>query len=191
MYSKVEIAREQRDLVLANGGTRAEAQQVFVEHAKMTKSERVNHAVAMVDKYELYNKISSVKDFNALPQYTKVAFINYMDKKGLAEYVVKPMFDKDPNDPTQETQIRIIDVKPTIVESQPTVTETESISVASYELNSVEQVIELSAPANDDLIEFAIDEPTLDETNLEELTCDEGYQLMKKNESETQVFKTS
>ncbi len=160
MYSKVEIAREQRDMVIANGGTRAEAQQVFIEHAKMTKSERINYALAMVDKYELYNKISSVKDFNNLPQYTKIAFINYMDKRGLAEYVVKPMFDKDPNDPTQETQIRIIDVKPTLVKPQPTVTQTESLSVASYELNSVEQVIELSAPESDDLIKFTIDEPT-------------------------------
>ena len=141
----------------------------------------------MVDKYELYNKISSVSDFNALPQKTKVAFINYMDERGLAEYVVKPMFDKDPNNPAQETQIRIIDVKPTIAEPDSTVTQTESISVASYELNSVEQVIELSAPDSDDLIEFTIDEPTLDETNLEELTCDEGYQLMQKTGSETQV----
>ena len=161
MYSKVIIAREARDNILANGGTHSDAQQAFIEHASITKAERIAYAEEMVDKYELYNKISSVKDFNNLPQSTKVAFINYMDKRGLAEYVVKPMFDKDPNDPTQETQIRIIDVQPTIVEPQPqpTVTQIEPISVASYELNSVTQVIELSAPESDNLIEFVIDEP--------------------------------
>jgi len=186
MYSKVIIAREARDNILANGGTRSDAQQAFIEHASITKAERIAYAEEMVDKYELYNKISSVRDFNNLPQSTKVAFINYMDKKGLAEYVVKPMFDKDPNDPTQETQIRIIDVQPTIVEPQPqpTVTQTEPISVASYELNSVTQVIEL--------LEFSSDAATLDnENNLEEeLTCGEGYQLMQKTGSETQVCVT-
>jgi len=157
MYSKVIIAREARDNILANGGTHSDAQQAFIEHASITKAERIAYAEEMVDKYELYNKISSVRDFNNLPQSTKVAFINYMDKRGLAEYVVKPMFDKDPNDPTQETQIRIIDVQPTIVEPQPqpTVRQTEPISV----LNSVTQVFELSAPESDNLIEFAIDEP--------------------------------
>jgi len=161
MYSKVIIAREARDNILANGGTHSDAQQAFIEHASITKAERIAYAEEMIDKYELYNKISSVRDFNNLPQSTKVAFINYMDKKGLAEYVVKPMFDKDPNDPTQETQIRIIDVQPTIVEPQPqpTVRQIEPISVASYELNSVTQVIIVTAPKSDNLIEFAIDEP--------------------------------
>jgi len=108
-----------------------------------------------------------------------------MDERGLAEYVVKPMFDKDPNDPTQETQIRIIDVQPTIIEpqSQPTITQIEPISVASYELNSVTQVIEL--------LEFTSEAATLDnENNLDKLTCDEGYQLMQKTGSETQVCVT-
>jgi len=185
MYSKVIIAREARDNILANGGTHSDAQQAFIEHASITKAERIAYAEEMVDKYELYNKISSVRDFNNLPQSTKVAFINYMDKRGLAEYVVKPMFDKDPNDPTQETQIRIIDVQPTIVEPQPqpTVTQIESISVASYELNSVTQVIEL--------LEFTSEAATLDnENNLDKLTCDEGYQLMQKTGSETQVCVT-
>ena len=171
MYSKVEIAREQRDIVLANGGTHAAAQQVFVEHAKMTKSERINYAVAMVDKYELYNKVSDIKDFNALPDETKAAFVDHMEQKGLGKYALNPMYDKK-----LSSEIQTIE---TTVESEVFVIEYD-------ESTESEQIFELTSQENE-LLEFTSEAATLDETNLEEPTCDEGYQLMQKNESEIQV----
>jgi len=44
MYSKVIIAREARDNILANGGTHSDAQQAFIEHASITKAERIAYA---------------------------------------------------------------------------------------------------------------------------------------------------
>jgi len=171
MYSKVEIAREQRDLVLANGGTFAEAQQVFVEHAKMSKSERINYAVAMVDKYELYNKVSDINDFNALPDETKAAFVDHMEKKGLGKYALNPMYDKKLSSEMQTIE--------TTVESE--------VFVIEYDESTESELISELTSQENELLEFTSDAATLDETNLEELTCDEGYQLMQKNESETQV----
>jgi len=93
MYSKVTIAREYRDQILANGGSYREAQQVFIEHAKITKAERIQYAEEMIQKYGLYNKVSNIAHFNALPDETKVAFVAYMEDKGLGKFALSPMYD--------------------------------------------------------------------------------------------------
>jgi len=94
MYSKVELAREHRDQILANGGSFQQAQQAFIEHASITRAERIQFSSDMVDKYELYNKVSDIKDFNALPDETKAAFVAHMEQKGLGKYALNPMYDK-------------------------------------------------------------------------------------------------
>jgi len=96
MYSKVEVAREHRDQILANGGSYRDAQQTFVEYASITKAERIAYAEEMALKYGLINKVSNINHFNALPDETKVAFVAYMDSKGLGEFALNPMYDADP-----------------------------------------------------------------------------------------------
>jgi len=175
MYSKVEIAREHRDQILANGGSFQQAQQAFIEHASITRAERIQFSSDMIDKYELYNKVSDINDFNALPDETKAAFVAHMEQKGLGKYALNPMYDKKPSskmqtiDTTAQTEVYTIDYDESTV--------SEQISVASKE---------------NELLEFTSEAATLDnENNLEEeLTCDKGYQLMQKTGSETQVCVT-
>ena len=175
MYSKVEIAREHRDQILANGGSFQQAQQAFIEHASITRAERIQFSSDMVDKYELYNKVSDINDFNALPDETKAAFVAHMEQKGLGKYALNPMYDKKPSsemqtiDTTIQTEVYTLDYDESTV--------SEQISVASKE---------------NELLEFTSEAATLDnENNLEEeLTCDKGYQLMQKTGSETQVCVT-
>jgi len=96
MYSKVIIAREYRDNFLAYGGSYREAQQVFIEYATITKAERIAYAEEMALKYGLINKVSNINHFNALPDETKVAFVAYMEDKGLGKFALSPMYDADP-----------------------------------------------------------------------------------------------
>jgi len=175
MYSKVEIAREHRDQILANGGSFQQAQQAFIEHASITRAERIQFSLDMVDKYELYNKVSDINDFNALPDETKAAFVAHMEQKGLGKYALNPMYDKK-----LSSEMKTIE------------TSVESVFVINYVESSVsEQISEVSSQENE-LLEFTSEAATLDnENNLEEeLTCDEGYQLMQKTGSETQVCVT-
>jgi len=156
MYSKVEIAREHRDQILANGGSFQQAQQAFIEHASITRAERIQFSLDMVDKYELYNKVSDIQDFNALPDETKAAFVAHMEQKGLGKYALNPMYDKKLSSEMQTIE--------TPVESE--------VFVIDYDESTEAETLD-------------------NETNLEEeLTCDEGYQLMQKTGSETQVCVT-
>jgi len=156
MYSKVEIAREHRDQILANGGSFQQAQQAFIEDASITRAERIQFSLDMVDKYELYNKVSDIKDFNALPDETKAAFVAHMEQKGLGKYALNPMYDKK-----LSSEMKTIE---TSVESE--------VFVINYNESTEAETLD-------------------NETNLEEeLTCDEGYQLMQKTGSETQVCVT-
>ncbi len=115
MYSKVEIAREHRDQILANGGSFQQAQQAFIEDASITKAERIQFSSDMIDKYKLYNKVSDINDFNALPDETKAAFVAHMEQKGLGKYALNPMYDKKPSSEMQtietpeETEVYAID----------------------------------------------------------------------------------
>jgi len=93
MYSKVEVAREHRDQILVNGGSYRDAQQTFVEYASITKAERIAYAEEMALKYGLINKVSNINHFNALPDETKVAFVAYMEDKGLGKFALSPMYD--------------------------------------------------------------------------------------------------
>jgi len=156
MYSKVEIAREHRDQILANGGSFQQAQQAFIEHASITRAERIQFSLDMVDKYELYNKVSDINDFNALPDETKAAFVAHMEQKGLGKYALNPMYDKKPS-----SEMKTIE---TSVESE--------VFVINYNESTEAESLD-------------------NETSLEEeLTCDEGYQLMQKTGSESQVCLT-
>ncbi len=176
MYSKVEIAREHRDQILANGGSFQQAQQAFIEHASITRAERIQFSSDMIDKYELYNKVSDINDFNALPDETKAAFVAHMEQKGLGKYALNPMYDKKPS-----SKMQTID----------TTAQTEVYTIDYDESTVSEQISEVSSQENE-LLEFTSEAATLDnENNLEEeLTCDKGYQLMQKTGSETQVCVT-
>jgi len=155
MYSKVEIAREHRDKILANGGSFQQAQQAFIADASITKAERIQFSLDMVNKYELYNKVSDINDFNALPDETKAAFVAHMEQKGLGKYALNPMYDKK-----LSSEMKTIE------------TSVESVFVINYNESTEAETLD-------------------NETNLEEeLICDEGYQLMQKTGSETQVCVT-
>lgn len=176
MYSKVEIAREHRDQILANGGSIQQALQAFNEDASITRAERIQFSLDMVDKYELYNKVSDINDFNALPDETKAAFVAHMEQKGLGKYALKPMYDKKPS-----SEMKTID----------TIAQTEVYTIDYDESTKSEQISEVSSQENE-LLEFTSEAATLDnENNFEdESICDEGYQLMQKTGSETQVCVT-
>jgi len=172
MYSKVEIAREHRDQILANGGSIQQALQAFNEDASITRAERIQFSLDMVDKYELYNKVSDIKDFNALPDETKAAFVAHMEQKGLGKYALNPMYDKK-----LSSQMKTIE---TPMETQ--------VFVINYDESSASEQISKVSSQENELLEFTSEAATLDnENNFEELTCDEGYQLMQKTDSETQV----
>ena len=81
LNNKVTKAREARDQVLAAGGTYAQAQAVFIEHAKMPLAEREDYHNKMVLKYGMLNKVSNMEDFDDLPQETKSEYIKYAKQK--------------------------------------------------------------------------------------------------------------
>jgi len=148
MYSKVEVAREHRDQILANGGSYRDAQQTFVEYASITKAERIAYAEEMALKYGMINKVSNINHFNALPDETKVAFVAYMEDKGLGKFALSPMYDAD----------LYIDAI-TQVDTQITTQETSSeIITIDYPEVTLEQnsVLDLSyqAPISPTLIEL-------------------------------------
>jgi len=177
MYSKVEIAREHRDQILANGGSIQQALQAFNEDASITRAERIQFSLDMVDKYELYNKVSDINDFNALPDETKAAFVAHMEQKGLGKYALNPMYDKK-----LSSEIQTID----------TTAQTEVYTIDYDESTESEQISEVSSQENE-LLEFTSEAATLDNENnfeVEEFTCEEEYQLMQKTGSETQVCVT-
>ena len=93
LNTKVTIAREARDSILANGGSYRDAHQVFVEYAATTKAERIAFAEKMAIKHGLINKVSNISDFNGLPEETKTAFVAYMNDKGLGKYALNPTYD--------------------------------------------------------------------------------------------------
>jgi len=149
MYSKVEVAREHRDQILANGGSYRDAQQVFVEYASITKAERIAYAEEMALKYGLINKVSNINHFNALPDETKVAFVAYMEDKGLGKFALSPVYDADPyidaitqvdtQITTQETSSEIITI------DYPEVTlEQNSVLDPSYQAPISPTLIELN-----------------------------------------------
>ncbi len=95
LYSKVELGREARENILANGGTRSDAQQAFIEHASITKAERIQYVNEMALKHGLVNKVSNIHHFNDLPESTKTAFVAYMNDKGMGEVALNPMYDAE------------------------------------------------------------------------------------------------
>ena len=167
MYSKVELAREQRDQILASGGSFQQAQQAFIDQASITRAERIQFSLEMVDKYELYNKISDIKDFQVLPEETKAAFVSQMEQKGLGKYALNPMYDKKYSSEMQTIEI--------------------PVETVVYEIDFDESVSEQISDENsqeNELPEFTSDTATLED---QALPCDKGYQLMQKTDSETQV----
>jgi len=95
-----------------------------------------------------------------------------MEQKGLGKYELNPMYDKKPS-----SERKTID----------TTAQTEVYTIDYDESTKSEQISEVSSQENE-LLEFTSEAATLDnENNFEELTCDEGYQLMQKTGSKTQV----
>jgi len=141
-YSKVTTAREYRDNILANGGSYREAQLAFVEHAAITKAERIQFAHETALKYGLINKISNIDDFNALPTKTKQAFVSYMASKGTGEFALNPMYDTESvtNVVTQEQKSEIITID------------------YSEDANGLEQIFEINSEEND-LVQLTVEEP--------------------------------
>jgi len=142
LYTKVTIAREVRDNILANGGSNRDAQQAFVEYASITKAERIAYAEEMAVKHGLINKVSNIEHFNALPTHTKQAFVSYMDSKGLGEFALNPMYDavSVTNEVTQEQKSEIITID------------------YSEDTNGLEQIFEINSEEND-LVQLTVEEP--------------------------------
>jgi len=142
LYTKVTIAREVRDNILANGGSYRDAQQAFVEYASITKAERIAYADEMAIKHGLINKVSNIAHFNALPDETKTAFVAYMDAKGLGEFALNPMYDTGSvtNVDTQEQKSEIITID------------------YSEDANGLEQIFEINSEEND-LVQLTFEEP--------------------------------
>ena len=80
MEQKVIVARQARDQILENGGTRSQAQEAFVAIAKMPKAERLQIVNELNVKYGFLNKMSNYDDFNKLPIETRNAYAKYFDK---------------------------------------------------------------------------------------------------------------
>lgn len=145
MYSKVELAREHRDQVIANGGSYQDALDVFVKYAAITKAERNQFTENMIKKYELYNKISSIEDFNDLPDDTKLAYVEHLENIGLGEYAMRPMYDKDPDKPDEQiilpSSVSISDnVDSQVVSEKVSSTViSEQVSTEVFEINTLEQ----------------------------------------------------
>jgi hypothetical protein len=78
MEQKVIVARQARDQILENGGSRQQAQNAFNTLAKIPKAERFNLVNELNVKYGLLNKISSVEDFKELPPETQSAYSKYV-----------------------------------------------------------------------------------------------------------------
>jgi len=142
LYTKVTIAREVRDNILANGGSNRDAQQAFVEYASITKAERIAYAEEMAVKHGLINKVSNIEHFNALPTHTKQAFVSYMDSKGLGEFALNPMYDavSVTNEVTQEQKSEIITID------------------YSEDTNGLEKIFEINSEEND-LVQLTVEEP--------------------------------
>lgn len=75
--NKVSAARLARDQIIDNGGTREQANQVFIALAKMPSAERLKIVNEMNVKYNLLNKISNPEDFKKLPVETRDAYDKY------------------------------------------------------------------------------------------------------------------
>lgn len=78
MEQKVIVARQARDQILENGGSREQAQNAFNTLAKIPKAERFQLVNELNVKYGLLNKISSVEDFKKLPPETHSAYSKYV-----------------------------------------------------------------------------------------------------------------
>jgi len=78
MEQKVIVARQARDQILENGGSRQQAQNAFITLAKIPKAERLQVVNELNVKYGLLNKMSSVEDFKALPPETQSAYSKYI-----------------------------------------------------------------------------------------------------------------
>ena len=164
MYSKVELAREHRDNVLANGGSYQDALDVFVKYAAITKAERNQFTENMIEKYELYNKISSIEDFNDLPDDTKLAYVEHLENIGLGEYAMRPMYDKDP-DKTDEkivlpSSVSISDKIDSTVVSEKTSSEVFEISTLEQPQNQIVEEIKIENNLQE-LVSFEPDSLTI------------------------------
>jgi len=149
MYSKVIVAREHRDNVLANGGSASDAQQVFVQYAAISKAERIEFASEMILKHELVNKISNIDDFNALPTNTKQHFVTYMNSIGLGKYAMNPMYDSDP-----------LSGMSSQVDTQKTILQQSEIVTIDYSQQSdgLEQIFVINNDENN-IVELTHEEP--------------------------------
>ena len=88
MEQKVIVARQARDQILENGGTRSQAQETFIALAKMPKAERLQFVNEMNVKYGFLNKMSSNEDFNKLPIETRNAYAKYIDNNKPSSSVI-------------------------------------------------------------------------------------------------------
>ena len=74
---KVIFARQARDEITENGGTREAAQQMFIQLASMPKAERIWKVEQLNVKYGFLNKVSNIYHYDALPIEYKNALEEY------------------------------------------------------------------------------------------------------------------
>lgn len=106
MEQKVIVARQARDQILENGGSRQQAQNVFVTLAKIPKAERLQLVNELNVKYGLLNKLSSVDDFKALPPETQRAYSKYIAfNQPTSSFIIKSSEAKLPTDSMSSVEL--------------------------------------------------------------------------------------
>ncbi len=106
MEQKVIVARQARDQILENGGTRSQAQEAFVAIAKMPKAERLQIVNELNVKYGFLNKMSNYDDFNKLPIETRNAYAKYFEKnKPISSAIIRSSETVSPSDTSTSVEL--------------------------------------------------------------------------------------
>ena len=106
MEQKVIVARQAREQVLENGGSRQQAQNAFITLAKIPKAERLQLVNELNVKYGLLNKLSSIDDFKALPPETISAYSKFVAfNQPISSSLIKSSEVKLPTDSMSSVQL--------------------------------------------------------------------------------------
>ena len=134
MEQKVIVARQARDLILENGGTRSQAQETFVALAKMPKAERLQIVNELNVKYGFLNKMSNYDDFNKLPIETRNAYAQYFEKnKPISSAIIRSSETVSPSDTS--TSVKLVSF------TSPFVVEESGDKFSNDEKNEVTKIL--------------------------------------------------
>lgn len=97
LKNKVTLAQQQRDLVLQNGGSYNQAQQVFIQHATFPKSEVQSVFNMLVEKHDLYDHYAGEIDEDKWYPEEAVQMFESWSKKGNQDEYVNDFTNQDQN----------------------------------------------------------------------------------------------